>query len=411
MKKLTVLLAVMLIAMGATAYATQTRTMTMGNNDGIMVDDYNMMRFYGRTLNYPNIVTGEFYNDRLYYSKEKDADGYAPYYSFYNLGVNWEFNEDNPWVLGTYISTEMPYRPVDFDGSNLTYSGLGQLGDNHRIQLLYGRKLSNMNFGFMLDYNNASYKREDSTNKLDQSFSYYRFGAGLSEATSGQWDVAVTFGIGTWTDKNTQDSTVSKPDGFYDLTAEGRYFWVQNPKITFVPHVMVAMAKRGATYPLNSSDSARSQTMTNLGAGIGMQYVTGPDLLAVIDFGIDYYKLKEKFTNSADTTSENNFTSIYLPYIQVGFEGSVFDWMDVRLGARTYWTIDKQKDLPLGNYKDNYADNETYLGFGFHFGRLHVDTYANPQLFLDGFNFISGQGANDGYDAMNFKISALYEMF
>jgi hypothetical protein len=53
----------------------------------------------------------------------------------------------------------------------------------------------------------------------------------------------------------------------------------------------------------------------------------------------------------------------------------------------------------------NQPENETYLGLGFHWNRLHVDVQSNPDLFLDGFNFISGES-----NSMNFRISALYEM-
>ena len=63
----------------------------------------------------------------------------------------------------------------------------------------------------------------------------------------------------------------------------------------------------------------------------------------------------------------------------------------------------------LGNntkYKENAPYNDTYLGFGFHWNRLHIDTYTDPELFLNGFDFISG----DGNGNMNFRISAVYEM-
>jgi len=36
------------------------------------------------------------------------------------------------------------------------------------------------------------------------------------------------------------------------------------------------------------------------------------------------------------------------------------------------------------------------LGVGLNFGKFHLDTYTDPQIILDGFNFISG--SEDAYD-------------
>ncbi|MBD3258919.1 hypothetical protein GF377_10830, partial [candidate division GN15 bacterium] len=314
MKKLIILFTFLAIAVGSSAFATQTRTMVMGWNDGIMVDDYNVFRFYGRTLNYPNIVVAEFSND-YYYNDffRPQGDGFVGE-EFYNLGIHWEFNEDNPWVLGTYVSTEAPLIPETFSGFDLSPSWSGNISNlqNRRIDLVYGRTISDMNFGFLFDYNRSSYKSDVEENDFEQAFNYYRVGLGLTEALSGQWDVALTFGFGSWTDKNTDGEDNSEPDGFYDLTAEGRYFMVQNPKITFVPHGKFQIGKRGAKWGLQEIEA--SETMTMFEAGWGMHYVTGPNLLAVIDAGVMYMNTKFE-TTTADTTTEDKSTTLTLPYI------------------------------------------------------------------------------------------------
>ena len=91
----------------------------------------------------------------------------------------------------------------------------------------------------------------------------------------------------------------------------------------------------------------------------------------------------------------------------------MFRWMDVRFGAISFWNIDKDKEeVPAAarelEVTEKYAENDTFLGFAFHWGRLHVDTYTDPQIVLDGFNFISG---SEDADDLNFQVSALYEMF
>jgi hypothetical protein len=56
MKRVLILSLVFMLLMGLNTFATQTRTLTMGDNDGIMVDDYNIFRFPGRLFSYPNIA-------------------------------------------------------------------------------------------------------------------------------------------------------------------------------------------------------------------------------------------------------------------------------------------------------------------------------------------------------------------
>jgi hypothetical protein len=375
---------------GTGSFATQTRTMVMGDNDGIMVDDYNVFRFPGRTYNYPNLAVAEFH----------DVD------DFYNFGINWQFGDDTPWVLGTYFSTLGEVVPSFLDGSSMVaWDGPGN--NNRRINIVYGRQLGANNFGFHFDYTRGSWEMDETTDQSKESFGYYVFGFGLTEGSSGKWDLALQYGLGTWTDENVDGDDSTKSDGYYDLDVEGRFFVVKSPKVTLVPHAGFAVGKRamidfGVDLADAADDITTKQTAFGFIAGIGMNYTSGPDLLGVCDLGIMYGKIKTEVANVADDT----WKVLSIPYFKIGLEADVFRWMDIRMGATSYWNItDIESDIFL-DQKVKFAENDTYLGFGFHWGRLHVDTYTDPQLFLDGFNFVSG-GTND----MNFQISALYEMF
>lgn len=456
-----------LLALSASSFATETRTQVMGFNDGVMVDDYNIFRFPGRTFNYPNLAVGEFsiYNYQMIMSETADGAqlDYPSYQEFYNFGVNWQFGDDNPWVVGTYISTLVPMYPQTFSGSNLMNNNLG-MNPNRRINLLVGHQLGNNNFGVNLEYIRGSSERAHQTtynneitdttyvyssDDTKESFTYFNLILGLTEGTSGLWDVALGLDYGTWTDEDQNGFKQTEPDGYYDLSLEGRYFWQKSPKITLVPHGGVMIGKHGSkdygsyTDPSDTtnylySNSKRKSTMLGFDAGMGMHYTSGPDLLAVLDVGIQYGKTKYEVTYPTPDTAfhynldrTNEWTNFTLPYLKIGFEGSVFKWMDIRFGATTYWDISKNtQDYNSGSttyhymyhyeYKDKEAWNQTYLGFGFHWNRLHVDVMTDPDVFLRGFNFISGDSPridsdyyyyNNDYGYMNTKMSVLYEMF
>jgi hypothetical protein len=88
----------------------------------------------------------------------------------------------------------------------------------------------------------------------------------------------------------------------------------------------------------------------------------------------------------------------------MGFDADIFKWLDVRFGSASYWDNNVTKGDSGNKTKVRFANNETWLGFGFHFNRLHIDTQTDPMLFLDGFNFLSGRT-----NEMNWRISAVYD--
>ncbi len=397
MKRILILTIGLLMLLSLNSSASETRTMVMGDNDMILVDDYNIFRFPGRVNNYPNLAGAEF----------NTTD------DFHNFGVNWQFGDDeSPWVLGTYFSTAPPTEPTDYLlGATLVdldmYVMAALLGDleptNRRIDLLYGRELFGHNFGFRFDYTRGSYENEGVEK---EAFGYYQFGVGLTEAATGQWDFALNVGFGSWTDQDGDGKKLTEPNGYYDLVLEGRHFRMRNPKITLVEHGSLGIGKRGVTdFGADLDDAADdvswSQSLFAINVGVGMNYTPGPDMLAAFDFGIEYNKLREEQTGVDDET----ISDLILPYFKIGLEAEVFHWMDIRLGATSIW---QTVDAEMFDVKVNAAENDTYLGFGFHWGRLYIDTYTDPEIVLDGFNFISG--TNDAED-LNVQVSATYEMF
>jgi len=414
MKRCFIITFALLLFMSMSSFATNTRVFTMGDNNTILLDDANIWIFPSRINDYPNLAIGEF---------GQPGD-------FTEFGIHWKFKEENPCVLATYLhnSTAVnpmssPFRayytpPYGYDPLFVPFDWA--LMSNQRIDLLYGRRLgvNQIPLGVRLSLIHSSQRNDIPTDMNEEGFTVYDLAAGLTLG-GGLTDVAVGFQRMTWTDKGTfaaSSSTwdESKPKGNYLLYADGRHFWQPGPPAwTIIPHAAIYIGKNEAEYyELNAAgtDSLAQTDKYNwfgIELGAGIQYAPSNDAMVVIDFGIRYDKLNGEFRNTDITigTHDAFLKTTAVPFFRAGADLKVFNWMDLRLGATSYWNRHtRENDFP-NKLIQNYADNATYLGFGFHWGNLHVDTYTEPHLFLDGFNFLSGR-SND----MNLWISALYEI-
>jgi hypothetical protein len=396
MKKLIILTLAVLFLMSAAAFATQTRVLTMGDNHVILVDDANIWNWPSRLNNYPDLAIAEF----------ESSD------NFTRFGVHWQFGTDNPWVLATYFEDNFTFTP---------YFGLPFFPafDNRRGHFFFAKNMGTNKFGARATGYWSGYENTDNDTppfQQKESFTYYELSLGLTDANDG-WDIAVTGGFGSFTDEFA-GLPQSEPDGMLDFMALGRMFWAGgNPNFTYVPHAGIEYHKAGYDFfdGTGANDENYKLTAFVVQAGIGQVYTPSTNVEAVIDVGLGIERYKEEYTDLVTATNnyenKNNYTVI--PYFKLGLDAGVFDWMDVRFGATNFWTMQKnefsQPGVGVPNFfedKFNYADNQTYLGFGFHWGNLHVDTYTDPEVFLNGFDFISGDGNGD----MNFQMSAAYDL-
>ncbi len=419
MKRLLTIAISLLLLMSASSFATNTRVMTMGDNNMILLDEANIWQFPSRINDYPNLAIAEF---AAFDTSE-----------FKDFGVHWRFNRDYPWVLGTYfhnsdVVTPMnsPFRAyygfpygyrfnfVPFDWSLLP---------NKRIDLLYGRKLgvNQIPFGFRFSMIHSSQQDDDQVSVDEEGFSVYDFAVGITVG-GGLTDLSAGLTLMSWKDVGTTvwDQTAydeTKAKGNFSLYGDIRHFWQVTPTYTVIPHASGFIAKAEAEYyDQNVVDETIDLQQTDkynwfgLELGAGLQYAPSNDAMAVVDFGLQYEKLDGDFSPVGQTTLEASEKCFTIPYFRLGGDFKVFRWMDLRLGATSFWdrcTLENDDPAVQDKFTENYANNMTYLGFGFHWGNLHVDTYTDPEIFLDGFNFISGRSSSRD---MNLKISALYEI-
>jgi len=390
-----------LVLLVASVSATETRVMTMGDNNTILLDEHNITIFPSRLYDYPNLAIAEFSNN-----------------DFTKFGVHWKFNEDKPWILGVYLHNGTPsdaaFNPIDLPSRLGSYTDMS----NQRMDMYYARMLGDSKFGFHFGLVHSSAKHDTDVLKDESAFSTYRFDVGVTPKDN-KYDVSAGLDFMSYTDKETyNDGTnvtavdVTEPDGnmgFYFMT---RMFHQIDVKTVFVPHAGIRYGKYSSNYYDETGDTMLTSVENKVIAidlGVGMQYTPTENVLAVLDFGLSYDNVTTDSYYPLDTLGvedKNKVTS--LPYIKMGLDAEVFKWMDVRFGATSYWDSETEEtnyDNIVIKHTYKYPENETYLGFGFHWNDLHVDVYSNPEMFLDGFNFLSGSTNN-----MNFRISAVYEM-
>lgn len=431
--KRTIIISLGLLLLVSGAMATETRVMTMGENNNILLDEANIWLYPSRINYYPDLAEMELADPR-----EVDEDDVS---AIERVGLNLKFGGDNPYVIGLYLHNQAEYynqfSPIS-GRSHGSYDNEGYFGSsNKRADLFYGRKLGEANFGMRFGYVHSSWKNLSATglgSHDERSFSQMTIDLGVT-LRDGLFDIMVGLESFTFTDMVTvslnQDSTGGPNGGMVNFEPDGnkrfyfrtRYFHELNPNITVVPHLGFSTGTykfnnwgwnsndtlaQGGINLLEQSSKATSKEFT---LGSGLHYTPSSKVLAVIDFGLttlkNGYTLKTIISDTVSTTSENSFKWTALPYLKLGFEADVFKWLDVRFGAETYWTKYTYEDVDdARKWVERYPDNRNYLGFGFHWGQFHVDTYANPELFINGFDFISG----DDTDWMNFRISAIYEM-
>jgi len=379
--------------LGAMAYATETRVMTMGEVNNIVKDEANIW-MYPSTINYyPKLFIGEFTTD--YY--DKDGSAYL-----WKVGANFPFGEEsgNPWVLGAYFSEEAYYNDIVYYYSKSPeYAG-------KLMSLYYGRNLGEMPFGFVFSYFNDKDKNEDSlvSSNYEESLSRMEFSLGLSPLDK-KLDIGVGIAFTTWTDEEflvvDGDSAmrpITEPSGNMDFAITARYWMDPMGKYVLVPHAGLMYSKEGADFYGTDEDNkwavwvTREDKCMELELGLGMNYEASENVLLVGDMGFSLENDKETadYVDPDATDYSDEYKWLALPYFKLGIDGEVFKWLNLRSGVWTRWTRYSDK-WDAYDRSETYVSTSTYFGAGFHWNNLVLDAAINTDFLENGPYFISGE--------------------
>ena len=380
--------------LGAMAYATETRVMTMGEVNNIVKDEANI-NMYPSTINYyPKLFIGEFSADSYY--PDKDGSNYL-----WKVGAHFPFGEesDKPWVLGAYFSEEYYYNDILYYDKSPESAG-------KLMSLYYGRNLGEMPFGFVFSYFNNKYKNEDTLvyYNEEEALSRMEFSLGISPLDK-KLDIGAGIAFTTWTDEEFRvvdgDSAmrpITKPSGNMDLMITARYWMDPMGKYVLVPHAGLLYCKQGGDFYGNVEDEwavgvTREDKTMELELGLGMNYEASENVLLVGDVGmaLENEKWTEDYVDTAATDYESEYKWMALPYFKIGIDGEVFKWLNLRCGAWTRWTRSSQKWDGQYDRSWTYVSTSTYFGAGFHWNNLVLDAAMNTDFLENGPYFISGE--------------------
>jgi len=423
MRLVAVLTVFVLLVVGMSAFATDTRVLTLGENNMILIDEANISLFPSRLYDFQNLVVGEF--GRVDYGVATgDVEYVGEDPEFKQFGVHWKFGTENPVILGTYFhNSEYSYPGVVYRDDPITDYGMypfplldfpdyygdddSDLRSNKKVDLYAARQFGDNIAGLHIGRIGSSWEYKAEDINPEKSYGVYSFDFGMT-MKDGQFDWSVGMDITSFSMTNAAGNDLIKPSGKNSFNMQTRYFYTFNPTYTIIPHASLTFGKLGAEYYSTVGadtelDSTIEFSSTLVEIGCGLQSTPVKNVLMVLDVGVMFDQIKATDEEVGEDKEEYKLKNNAFPYIKAGFDADVFKWLDVRFGAVSYWDDQKLEDEDEEMIW-NYANNQTYVGLGFHFNRLHIDTRVDPNLFLDGFNFISGED-----NSMNWQISAAYE--
>jgi hypothetical protein len=432
----------------------------MGDVNGIVHDDNNIWLFPSTLYDYPEMVVGEFGSYYFLYGRGGRDNGYESSSIFTDMGIHYKFGEAKPLILGLYFTLnqpfDIPHNPVDWDWDDFPYY---KILSNRRIDIFAACRVGENTAGLHVNYINSSYRYDEDTlhNQTGQEWyeeegvTNFALDFGYT-AKRGKLDISAGINLLGWTDIEWKGHDETKPDGNFGFHCMARYFYEFDQKITLVPYGGLYYDKIGVEYFDSTNSDIQYRMLTDrrtykdlvFDLGSGLNYSPAAGITAIGNIGFTFGKNDQKYgrdttaigdydnNGTLDTVSlwlENEYkeSSIIIPYFRIGLDAVVFDWLDLRMGATSRWYSNRDENIytrgeeraaGLGTfsfthkYFESGVWNHTYLGAGFRWGNLKIDTYINPRLVLRGFNFISGDDDYYyGYDFMNYQVSILYEMF
>lgn len=382
MKKLLSLIVVMLLTVSM-AHASAVRVGTMGDNSQIVKDASGVSLYPQTILNYPNIMYTTIDGASQWLVGGNYVLPVGTLGLIFKQGPN---GQDN--------NTYFPNVPIHGGGASPVI--------DQKLDLIYGYDMGEMSFGLGLSLYGNSYVRNYTkvipNDKTEISAS--GIGINIGATIAKNLDAAITFNMMSFVNNAADGKVITEGTGNTEIGVTARYWMEMSPKYTLIPHIGFGLLGEGETQGPGSAtngDKVEISTMV-LQVGIGNNMNFNENVMAVADVGIEYMPTMTTVTpTTAGVVAFKGIeTHTAMPYFNLGLEGKVFTWMDIRLGVTKKWASHTTDALDANDGDTEqwgFVQTDMKIGAGFHFNALNIDAEINPGFLTNGPNFISGASA------------------
>lgn len=389
---------VVFVALTSLAYATVTRTKTMGRVDHWVQDDANI---------FPWPSTIPRFSDRFLFEVGEGVftGGYNPVLigpTFpTGMGGGVLFGLNDTHHLGFFVAANDradgggivdPFFPtgLNLDDFLTLFYGYGSGGDTD----------IGLNF-------NVGSSQSETTAPADQvakqSVGRKDIQGGVTHRLAEDKSIDMAFGFQTTsiTDEGPDSTgthvTFIEDDGFNTITVRARMFWDYTEHFQFIPYIEFARESKGVKQDVDGdgeNDAVKEKnTITDM--AIGTNY--SPHERVQIIFVGGVLLMKSKTTVKDEDTGERVLN--HLPYIKGGIEAGIRDWLDLRLGVEKQ--LVRENIFPTATFDTMVSSRfQGYFGAGLHIGGWTFDMQINPNIFNNGPYFMSGVA-----ETMNHRVT------
>ncbi len=385
-----VALAVLLFEISA--FASNTRTRSMGDVGLILRDHSNIWLFPSTMVRYRNLAILELGGQReLIYYLPAQA-GFDP-----SGGGLIGFGASNRHVIGGFVgesSERLPFAPFD----PITGQPLAM---NRRSDLFYGMKNASTSWGWQLTYASGGHQSSSTfggtTSNSETSARLIGLALGLTHSSikNGIFDATLRYENHSFEVTSGSSVNVSSRGGHHiDLLS--RWTKALNARVEIVPLLGFAIGSDGRDLGQGIGSQSEDLKQSWIFAGTGFNF--RPDSNNVFSLGLSLLRDQETTTTDMGSSATKlTQTTWRLPFVFGGVETTLFKWLQARFGFQKSLQSVSRKTRTIGLSSNNESEDkrsegpfELTFGLGIHYRNLTVDFSLDPDYFKRGVYVLSG---------------------
>ncbi len=373
------LMAAGVILLGAgPAAASESRIGAMGDVGLFTEDNTSILTYPGDILQYRDLLTLEL--------RTKSVDNVYT--------VNGNFGLGRKLVLGGYVN-----QPLSIPVPAAALGTFSNITLDRTLQVILGIPLARRNLGLSLNVGLDNYVSESGGTRTEQSGYSISLMGGLSDASM---DLSAAVHVPSF--EASVGSAKTTLSGF-GLGLNGRIFLGKDEELKLVPIFHLSYSSAASK---SGSTTTTKYNQIDFRTGLGVNYKFMKNNLLVMGFEARFDQdVVEVVPNPTSTVTDRVIT---FPGIYCGVESQLTKWMTGRAGAIQRYNLVLARTEAAGTAESsNWNSPFTFtLGTAINWGQFIIDASLNEDLFFEGPDFITGNGAAGSDFAQT--ISVIYSL-